>query len=91
MLCRIDGQYYDLAPIPAPVGELNMRFHAPSMALHAFCGNNRIFFGPTYHSYSKSADIDPKTGKITVKSSGRASFRVVFGDYHVDVEQEFAG
>ena len=91
MLSLIDGQYYDLAPIPAPVGEPCVRFHAPSVSIHAFVGANRIFVGPRYFSYSKSADIDPVTGKITVNSAGRASFRVVFGEFHIDVEQEFAG
>ena len=89
MLCRIDGQYYDLTPIPAPIGDLCVRFHPASMSFHTFVGANRIFMGPKYFSYSKSADIDPETGQITVNSAGRASFRVIFGDSHTDIVQEF--
>ena len=89
MLSLIDGQYFECEPVPSPVGELTVRFNPENMCLESYIGSRRIFIGPKYHNRQNWATIDPKTGEITLKNVGLARFRVVFGDFHVDFEQNF--
>lgn len=89
MLAYLDTQFYELEPVPAPVGEFRIVFNPKTMTIESYKGPNRVFIGPKYYSDAAFVDIDPQTGKIEVKDSGIVAFRVVFTDFHIDMNQQF--
>jgi len=75
MLAQIHGHWFELTPIPEPVGELTADVEDDRVVVRK--GGKKVDFGPIYHHWGQKGAVCPITGQITSKY-GRV--RVVLGE-----------
>ncbi len=85
MLAVIDNQFYDLSPLPAPQGDYTVRV-TEDLVAEVYKGTKRLDFGVLFYTWSKTADIHPKTGRITLIEPKSFTFRAIIGDFHKDYD-----